>query len=87
MKKTIKWSCCLLTLLQFSTGTTRVMADSMKETSVEKMSQPATKNQKEKGDQTTWQLITSLGEEYQRNCARRRFIRFSYASSSHSRIK
>ncbi|MCO8292518.1 peptidoglycan DD-metalloendopeptidase family protein [Tetragenococcus halophilus] len=63
MKKTIKWSCCLLALLQFSTGTTRVMADSFKETSVEKMSQPATKNQKEKGDQTTWQLITSLGEE------------------------
>lgn len=63
MKKTIKWSCCLLAVLQFSTGTTRVMADSIKETSVEKMSQPTSKNQKEKGDQTTWQLITSLGEK------------------------
>jgi len=63
MKKTIKWSCCLLAVLQFSTGTTRAMADVTKEPGVEKMSQPTAKKQKEKGDQTTWHLITSLGEK------------------------
>jgi len=63
MKKTIKWSCCLLAVLQFSTGTTTVLADSIKETSVEKLSQPTAKKQKKKGDQTTWRLVTSLGEK------------------------